>query len=184
MLADSAVWADWFVAGGTLTLAAYTGWLARRTHQANQTSVDLLELEATKADDALQPYVVPFGLSEWVQAHASPTKLQWQDRFPIKNVGPGAALNVTGAFTIAGSETVVSFAPTSLASGDAELVDVQWPARRPHVLGNGEGFIECDDVTGTTWRTLFAISGSRKIEVKGVTRRGELRAGRRSKLSG
>jgi hypothetical protein len=166
-------WAGWsaLVSVGTLLLAWGTFVLARRTDRANATSADALRFEAKKAAEANQPYVVPYGLAAWVQAHDNLTNYHWHDRFPLKNVGPGAALNVTGTFTIEVSEVQLSFAPTSLAAGEAEVVDVQWPPRKPHFFGNGQGRLEYDDIDGTTWCTAFSITGSRRIEVQSVFQR-------------
>lgn len=59
VLADSVVWADWFVAGGTIMLALFTAWLAWTTRSSVQAATAELRLERQRLDASQTPRVFP-----------------------------------------------------------------------------------------------------------------------------
>jgi hypothetical protein len=101
MLADSVVWANWFVAGGTLTLAAVTFLLVTSTNRSVKTATEELRLERERLTASQTPRVFPAPPVEWIGGFApyNTRPLHWHNVLPVKNGGPGVALNVIATLT-------------------------------------------------------------------------------------
>jgi hypothetical protein len=153
------------LAGGTVFLAFQAkdeaSSVAREAKQVGaqaQAAREQIELQREQMEAVTLPYVVPAPDKAWASGEGSYRDDAWMHVVPIKNVGPGTALNVRGRLEFGPpSGVTVEFIPTSLAPGDAVELGLHWDAPpRPRDEWTGlTGVIEYDDVSGRPWRSSF-----------------------------
>jgi hypothetical protein len=83
--------ADWFVAIGTLGLAAATVWLVIVTKHIVGRASEQFALEQRRVEASQRPHVYPASVIEWVDGtgrYGGP--LTWREALPVRNGGPGA----------------------------------------------------------------------------------------------
>ncbi len=175
-LTDSLTFGELIVGAGTLALAGFTGYLGFQAKREAQ-SVDReaskvgeqVQLQREQMEAGVRPYVVPAPSRDWAErdGRAQYAADEWRRVLPVKNAGPGAALNVRGRLDFGPPTGVkVDLIPISLASGDVEDVGVHWDGTpRAGAEWDGlRGVLEYEDATGQSWRTPF------EIEVRGGVR--------------
>jgi len=150
--------ADWFVATGTLALAGATFWLARRAGEQ-------LKVERQRIEAAQRPMVYPLASYEWTQGiPGSGYDISRQHVLPLKNAGPGVAVNVHGACFFQnpaiGGRTSLELEGGTIGPGD--LLDAR--LERPLTSGGwagATGFVVYEDVAGDEWVTHFRFGFGR-----------------------
>jgi len=146
--------AEWGVAIGTAALAVATLVLVRHARD----EVAAVRQEATHLADqavrSLRAYVYPESDVEWALGlnEEATYRHQW---IPLRNGGPGLALNVRGEF-VNGAGAPVSLYAGSIAPGRAEKARAATPVADGWAGARGE--LRYDDLNGEAWVTHFAIS--------------------------
>ncbi len=88
---------------------------------------------------------------------------------PVKNIGPGAALNVKGSLNFGPPSGVqVDILPTSLGAGERDDLRVHWLAAPRAEWPRVQGTLDYDDIYGGRWRTVFIIKEGDKARVVDV----------------
>jgi hypothetical protein len=172
---------EWVVAGAEIILACGTVFLglqarneARSVSQEAGQVGEQVKLEREQMEAALRPYVIPAPDSDWSwhQGLGKYAGGEWRKVLPVKNAGPGAALNVRGELNFGPpSGTYVAIIPTSLASGDREDLGVHWDASARDDWDSLTGMLDYEDVQGGRWRTDFGVNeenGVRYVHVNSV----------------
>jgi hypothetical protein len=72
------------------------------------------------------------------------TSEEWADVLPVKNLGPGVAVNVRARLGNLGapSGVFIESVPTSLGSGDREDLRLNWQAKRELVWDGAMRFLQ------------------------------------------
>lgn len=180
-VSSTATLGDLLVGFGTLALAWFTFGLGRAAQSEGLAVRAQVELEQARMDREREPYVVPAPDPGWSvsEGEGKPghTSGEWLD-LPVKNVGPGAALNVRGILKWAPGVAPYAFPgvradilPTSLGPGEREELRINWPGSGRVSWKRVEGTLDYEDVLGNSWRTQFVVAeeaGVRQIEVKFV----------------
>jgi len=163
-LDDWAPLAEWLVAGGTILLALGTFRLAKQaTREAQAVTEDARQvanqvtLQREQMERGGRAYVYPSTPSGWAVGAA-----EWQDRrltvLPIKNGGPGLALNVEGKMYWRNPGEGVSWRTLTIYGGSVAPMDsvdarvsqnVQWGWQE------GKGYLRYTDLSGSLWLTEF-----------------------------
>ena len=157
--------ADWAVAFGTILLAIGTVYLARQAkREASAVREDAaavaesVKLQQQQIEAGHRPTVFPVAPWEWAQARERFAGVRNQ-LLPLKNSGPGVALNVTGELYWIPPGTTspvrVEIAQGTIAAGD------QVEALLTASIANWEdvrGFVSYRDLMGQEWRTHFVFS--------------------------
>lgn len=105
------------VAGGTLALAWFTYDLGGAARAEGNAVGSQVELERERREQEAQPWVVPAPDPSWTwkSGEGQYAADAWKKLLPVKNVGPGAALNVAGALNWGPpSGLTVHILPTSI----------------------------------------------------------------------
>jgi hypothetical protein len=173
-LEDTAPLAEWLVAGGTAALALATYTLAKRAADEAQAVRDeakivgdQVTLQREQMEVAQRPHVFPAPPGDWA-VREGVYGGSGSDVLPVKNGGPGAALNVKGQLTWGPpSGMTVQIVPTSLGPGDFQDLRLHWeyPQRDWESV---RGWLDYEDVAGGRWRTNFRIyleGGRRYVDV-------------------
>jgi len=177
---------------GTLILASVTVRLAKSTSRLAEQAQnearavkdnsgvvkEQVELQREQAEAAQRPLVVPAPSAGWTDGK-NPYNSQsgpppWTLVLPVKNVGPGAALNVTGYidFGVLFSDTPdrrVRLVSTSLAASEAQDLRLDWRGEPNTDWSSATGKLDYEDVAGGRWETFFDVdveTGRRYIRVK------------------
>jgi hypothetical protein len=119
-----------------------------------------VELERERREQEAQPWVVPAPDPSWTwkNGEAQYAVDAWKKLLPVKNVGPGAALNVVGTLNWPPpSGVTVDILPTSIGPGDREDLRVNWASAPRAEWRRVEGTLEYDDVIHRRWQTRFVI---------------------------
>jgi hypothetical protein len=153
-LHDWAPLADWVVALGTGLLAAATFVLATRASQ----EAEAVRKEATQLGEQaranLRAQVYPESSAEWAQGSG-----EWAGetnrKLPLRNGGPGLALNVTGSITVEGIEGATSLYAGSIAPGGT--LNARPPAPLAAGWGKVSGVLRYSDLNGDEWCTRFRM---------------------------
>jgi hypothetical protein len=176
LLADSVVWAEWSVAVGTIMLALFTAWLAWTTRRSVQAATAELRLERKRLDASQTPRVFPALPLEWALGGA-PYNVDprlWHDVLPVKNGGPGVALNVWARLEWPASGDNVRTLATSLAPGDEVDLRLDSVGAPRTDWDNVTGRLIYTDIAGTAWQTDFrfdvAAANRRRVTVGETTR--------------
>jgi hypothetical protein len=153
-LDDWAPLADWLVAIGTGALAAATFTLAKRAREEAQAVRKESERLGEQARAALRAEVYPESSAEWAQGSG-----EWAGetsrKLPLRNGGPGLALNVTGTVTFEGVEGRTPLYAGSIAPGGT----LNARPRAPLTAGWGKasGELRYSDLNGDEWLTRFRM---------------------------
>lgn len=156
-LDETAALASWAVAAGTLILALATFELASRAREeaeaVRKEAVEVgsqVQLQREQMEAATRAYVYASIPADWAAG------IRRNESLPLKNGGPGLALNVRGRAvwnTAPGAWIVVEIYASSIAPND----DVH--ARLSRVLAGGwqdsTGFVRYGDLNGDDWVTYF-----------------------------
>jgi hypothetical protein len=167
---------DLLVGLGTLALAGFTYWLGRSARQEGTQVANQVELERERLEREQQPWIVlaPDPDWAWGQGAGRYGGNIWMERFPVKNIGPGAALNVKGVLSWGPPSGVfVELLATSVGAGDREDLRVHWDAGQREDWRRVEGKLDYDDIHGGRWRTTFVIETkgqARSVQVTGMVR--------------
>jgi len=162
-LDDTASVASWAVAVGTFGLALATYRLARGAadeveavrDEASQVAKQI-ELQREQMDDARRAFVFPSVPYGWALAEG-----EWSSRqkavLPIKNGGPGLALNVQGRIVRwrgqGRSFAQVTLVGSSVAPGDG--AEVRLSEVVPEGWAGWSGYLRYSDLLGDSWVTYF-----------------------------
>lgn len=151
---------EWIVAGAEISMACATVFLGLQARNEAREVGEQVKIERRQLEAEARPYVVPAPDSKWLGAWPPYAGVEQRRLIPVKNTGPGTALNVDGALDF-GSPTglKVSIMRTSLAPNDREHLLVQWGGepRRIEDWVNVAGRLDYEDVNGGRWRTNFSI---------------------------
>jgi hypothetical protein len=145
---------------GTLVLAAFTYWLGWSTRNEGAKVAEQVGIERERLESESRPYVVLAPDRAW--SHGSGEGRYeadlWATFLPIKNVGPGAALNIQGSLDFGPpSGAKARLVPTSIGPG--EYQDMRVHARDPARLDwkHVAGILDYEDSNQAAWRTRFSI---------------------------
>jgi hypothetical protein len=137
-------------AAATLFLALVTLWLVVQTRAE-------LTIERHRIEAAQRPRVFPAPPTAWTDG-ADEYAGRWPQLLPVKNGGPGVALNVrlrlqwpppSGIF--------VQSVTTNLAPGDFTDLRLDWGATPNTDWNNITGKLTYEDVVGALWQTEFRV---------------------------
>jgi hypothetical protein len=138
-------------AAGTFVLALAAFWQLRAARR--------------QADAATRPVVVPAPSGEWTRQEGAYAEDRWASCLPLKNVGPGVALNVTGQLTFTTNpenrnptEHAVSLLHANLESGGAEDLVIGWVRAVNNYNWSLAGKLYYSDINGDRWCTAFVSS--------------------------
>jgi hypothetical protein len=165
---------DLIVGLGTLALAGFTYWLGKSARAEGSQVAAQVQLERERLDSESRPYVVPAPDPAWTwgEGNGQYAANWWRSLLPVKNVGPGAALNVKGELHWGPPSGVhVDLLPTSVGPGDREDLRVHWDGNARDEWQRVEGRIDYDDIQGGRWRTVFVIESrgqARSVQVTGT----------------
>jgi hypothetical protein len=180
VVGNSLFWANWSVAIGTIAVAVATLALAWVTRRSVRTATDELRLERERLTASQWPRVFPNPPLTWsegaVPYNQDPTP--WPSVLPVKNRGPGVALNVRARLdwpARAGGVHVESV-PTSLAPDDSADLRINWGVEPRTDWADVSGALTYSDITGAVWQTQFHVSignfDRRIVDVGETTRHG------------
>lgn len=137
-----------------------------------------VELQREQAEAAQRPLVVPAPSAGWTDGkhpyNSQSGPPPWTLVLPVKNVGPGAALNVTGHIDFGPlfgdkPDKVVQLVSTSLGSSESQDLRLDW-RRQPNTdWSSATGKLDYEDVAGGRWETFFDVdveNGRRYIRVR------------------
>jgi hypothetical protein len=138
-----------------------------------------VELQREQAEAAQRPLVVPappLGWSDGTTPYGDDIfgGPRWAMMLPVKNVGPGAALNVTGHIDFGPlfsdkPDRTVRLVPTSLGSSGSQDLRLDWREAPNTDWSSATGKLDYEDVAGGRWETFFDVNvetGRRYIRVK------------------
>ena len=170
---------DLLVGLGTLALAWFTFGLGAAARSEGSQVAAQVKLERERLDTEAQPWVTPAPDPAWAWASGSShySNNAWMSMFPVKNIGAGAALNITGRLQWGPpSGLFVDMLPTSLGAGEEEDLRVDWKAPAPEDFEwrRVEGTLDYSDTIGRNWRTTFVIENrdnARYVQVRNVLQR-------------
>lgn len=177
LLDEWAPLAEWGVALGTMLLAATTAWLAYEARREGRASAhattimgEQVELQRVQMNLATQPLVYPAVTRAWASRVAgSGYDSAGAQLLPLRNGGPGLALNVHGACYITdptrGTRRSFEIHGGSIAAG--EVFDAR--AESPVVSGwsGVDGFVTYEDISGEEWVTHFRFGQGRTGQLIG-----------------
>lgn len=157
--------AEWLVAIGTSGLAAATFVLARRARDEaaavrNEATIvaEQVQLQREQSVAATRPAVYPVPLFDWTRGAGVYSVRSTNDVLPIKNGGPGLALNVHGACFARDPDSLSRPISLELYAGTLaanESFDATTECAVPHGWATVEGFILYNDILGDEWVTHF-----------------------------
>jgi hypothetical protein len=175
-ISDNMSGGELLVGVGTLVLAGFTYWLGRAARNEGSQVAAQVAIERERLEGETRPYVVPAPDTNWTQgsgaAHYAGNK--WRELLPVKNLGPGAALNVRGTLQFVTSpDRFVLAVPTSVGPGDREDLRLAWVSDPRNDWERVSGDLEYWDISGAQWITRFRIDehdGFRLVHVSDVER--------------
>jgi hypothetical protein len=167
-------WEKWTAIGtltaaaATLILAGVTLALVFATRGSVAKAAEEIAITRERLDASQRPHVFPAPNLEWI-AGSERYAGRWNEVLPVRNGGPGVALNVFGQLQWPSPSGVfVMLIATSLAPNTAQDMALDWSSPRDD-WDNVSGFLEYEDVTGSRWRTGFHIQSRRHIRVLETT---------------
>jgi hypothetical protein len=92
---------------------------------------------------------------------------------PVKNGGPGVALNVWATLEWPATGQNIRTVPTSLAPGDSDTLRIDWRNEPITDWDNVKGVIVYEDIAHVIWETSFHVTapaGQRRSVYVGKTR--------------
>jgi hypothetical protein len=139
-----------FTGLATLALGGATVWLGATTRA----------IERRRIEESHRPHVIPTAIESGPEREGR--------LLPVTNVGPGAALNISGHLEWRGdgSGTKASLLPTSIGPGQSGQLKVDLPGgqgKQPERVG---GVLDFEDITGGRWRTEFFIDEFGRVNVQ------------------
>jgi hypothetical protein len=171
-IASSMTAGDLLVGVGTLALAAFTYRLGSAALAESARVGDQVAIERERLDGEAQPWVVPAPDPSWSWRSGEGRYAgdDWKRLLPVKNVGPGAALNVKGSLNWPPpSGTVVDVMPTSLGPGEREDLRVNWVPSPKDDWSRVEGTLNYSDVNKRLWQTRFVIEQRNEVRTVEVS---------------
>jgi hypothetical protein len=161
VVGNSLFWANWSVAIGTIAVAVATLLLALVTRRSVRTATDELRLERERLTASQWPRVFPNPPLTWSEG-APPYNQDprpWASVLPVKNGGPGVALNVRARLDWPAPAGVhVESVPTSLAPDDSADLRINWGVQPRTDWADVSGTLTYSDITGAVWQTQFRVS--------------------------
>ena len=156
--------AEWAVAAGTFALAIATVWLAKRAHDEAKQVGEQVALQREQIEASALPNVYPVARHDWAWKMDN-SRYEGSNRtylLPVKNGGPGLALNVTGQVCAREYEGMGAYQRSiiagSIASGDEYDTRLSEGGVEQWIAGSF-GYLRYDDVTGVSWETRFICRG-------------------------
>jgi len=165
---------DLIVGLGTLALALFTYWLGKSARSSASQMSAQLGIERERIDSEAQPWVVPAPDPAWSWKEGDDRYAdgEWMRLFPVKNIGPGLALNVRRSLKWGPPSGVyVDMLPTSVGPREREDLRVHWDAPTLNEWQLVHGTLDYNDSVGRRWRTTFEIltrNEARYVEVAHV----------------
>jgi hypothetical protein len=165
---------DLIVGLGTLALAGFTYWLGKSARAEGSQVAAQVEMQRERIDSEAQPWVVPAPdpAWSWKEGEGRYADGEWMRLFPVKNIGSGLALNVTGSLKWGPPSGVhVDMLPTSVGPREREDLRVHWDAPTRNEWQRVQGTLDYGDGVGRRWRTTFQIltrNGARYVQVEHV----------------
>jgi hypothetical protein len=165
---------DLLVGVGTFALAAFTYRLGREARSEGRQIATQVALERERMESDAQPWVVPAPNPawSWKEGEGRYADGVWMRLFPVKNIGPGSALNVRGSLKWGSPSGVhVDMLPTSVGPREREDLRVHWDAPTHQEWQRVQGTLDYGDSVGRRWRTTFEIltlNEGRYVEVANV----------------
>jgi hypothetical protein len=165
---------DLLVAFGTLALALFTYGLGRGARSEGSQMAEQVRLQRAQMEAQERPWVIPAPDSDWswrtgVGRYETDG---WKKWLPVKNVGPGAALNVQGMLDfLPPSGTKVRVIPTSLGPREWEDLRLRWDTPQSSDWQHVAGQLDYEDIRGGRWQTRFRLieeNGVRYVDVNEV----------------
>jgi hypothetical protein len=170
---------EWIVAAAEICLASGTVYLAtqarseaREVGKEAEQVAEQVKLQREQMEASLRPIVLPVSPQGWSDGSA-PYHSTWVLRLPVKNGGPGAAINLRAVIEWTGDGVShVESVATSLAPGDAEDLRLAWADDEPRFdWSSAQGVLSYDDIASARWRTEFTITiegGHRQINTGSI----------------
>ena len=152
-----------------MALAAATVGLGLVTNRLGSFAGRQLELEQRRLEAGQRPHVYPAANPDWIEGSGRYSgSFRWNQVLPVKNGGPGVALNVRGQLHF-GPPTgaFVAVVPTSLAPGESADLVLNWGSAPISGWKGASGFLLYNDIAGVRWRTDYRVREDvrRSIEV-------------------
>lgn len=163
------------MAFGTILLAIGTVYLARQARrEATAVRADAdavaqsVKLQQQQIEAGYRPNVFPVTTWDWARSggrYAGRNRL-----LPLKNSGPGVALNVTGELHWRQPNVPTQLLRSDIVPGTIAAKD-ELDARLTSAIGNWEdvrGFVAYRDLMGQEWRTHFVfgqLEGEISVEI-------------------
>ena len=175
-LAGTMTLGDLIVGLGTLALAWSTYGLGKAARAEGSQVGAQVELERERLEREGQPWVVPAPDPDWSWRGGEGRYggEMWKTLLPVRNIGPGAALNVKGLLHWGPPSGVhVDILPTSVGAGDRGDLRVHWAGPARTDWERVQGRLDYDDIHGGRWRTTFVIETqgeARIVQVTGVVK--------------
>jgi hypothetical protein len=154
---------DLIVGLGTLALAGFTYWLGKSARAEGYQVAAQVQIERERLESESRPYVVPAPNPDWLTPDGRVAgglfgNDGWKGLLPVKNVGPGAALNIQGSLRFGPpSGVTVNTLPTSVGPGEREDLRIHWAAPSSVEWKHVEGTLDFEDIGGGRWQTHFRI---------------------------
>jgi hypothetical protein len=151
---------DLIVGLGTLALAGFTYWLGKSARAEGSQVAAQVQIERERLESADRPYVVPAPDRDWSWKGGDGVFATdvWRNLLPVKNVGPGAALNVQGSLNFGPPSGVhVRFIPTSLGPHEKEELRLHWDSPPYSDWKSVAGTFDYEDIHGGRWQTNFRL---------------------------
>jgi hypothetical protein len=150
------------MAGATFWLAKQARNEARAVKENSGTVKEQVELQREQIEAAQKPLVIPAPSPGWTDGTDPYGPKSWAEVLPVKNVGPGAALNVTGHIDFGPlfsdkPDRTVRLVPTSLASSESQDLRLDWREQPNTDWSSATGKLDYEDVAGGRWETFFDV---------------------------
>jgi hypothetical protein len=156
---------QWVVAGAEIALACGTVYLAvqarneaRAVGRESAHVADQVTLQREQMAAGTRPVVIPISPPGWSDGSGAYHD-NWFATLPVKNVGPGAALNVLAWLDVGppAPPLRVETVRSHLGAGDTQDLTLIWTREIRSEWQKAEGFVYFDDITGARWQTRFSV---------------------------
>jgi hypothetical protein len=152
-------WPEALQASATILLIVVTAIYVVFSGRSVSLARESLDVQLQRIEAAQHPYVIPVPTRQWIDLMA--VSEDWANVIPVKNVGPGVAINVRAHLGNLGepSGVYIDSVPTSLGSGDSECLILNWASDAARTLqwDKAKGVIDYEDFAAARWRSEFAF---------------------------
>lgn len=152
-------WPESLQAAATVVLIAVTATYVAFTGRSVMLTRESLDIQRKRVEASQRPYVIAAPTREWIDR--MPVSEDWADVLPIKNLGPGVAINVRVHLGNLGEPAgiYVDSVSTSLGPGDREDLRLNWASDVARVVhwDTARGWIDFEDFSAARWRSEFSF---------------------------